>query len=153
MLKTIQRYLNRLIWKTPTKRFTFFLQIGIIYTIMFGLAFTVFAGTKIVADLQLFEFTSEYLPTMPGNLWGAMLLLVVVGHVCEMMWRGKGIGSITAMVGFMLWFYAMMVYISIGAYASILLVCFWPLCYWVWYYASAITYKKQLDKGLIRPVK
>jgi len=152
MLSTVQRYLNRLVWKTPRQRFTTFLQIGIIHTLIFGLAFTLFSGTHIVDELQLFQFTSEYLPNIPGNLWGALLLLVVFGHICEMIFRGKGIGSVTAMIGFMLWLYAALSYISLGLYASVFLVCFWPVCFWIWYYASAIIYKKQLDRGLIKPV-
>ncbi len=114
--------------------------------------FTAFGHTTVVSELRLFEFTNEYLPSIPGNLWGAILLIVVLGHVIEMVWRKSKAGPSVAMLGFMAWVYATIAYILIGAYTAILLVAFFPLCYWAWYYFSSISYHKKLDTGDIKPV-
>lgn len=148
----MRKLLRRLIWKTPKERFTFFLQVGVLHTFMMGLAFSAFSWVDAIGGLQLFEFTEKYLPAIPGSFWGTLLVLAVLGHVAEMYWRGHGVGAVTAMVGFMCWLYALLAYLLVAP-VSILLVTFWPLCFWAWYYFSALEYRRELDTGLIDPVE
>lgn len=81
-----------------------------------------------------------------------MMLLVVFGHTLGMIFRGKGIRPVVAMIGFMLWVYASITYIVVGSPISILLVAFWPLAFWIWYYCDAIYYNKELYRGIIKPM-
>lgn len=148
----MKRYLRRLVWKCRKQRFTSFLQLGIIHTLFFAILFTFFADSDRVRDLRLFEFTEEYLPDLQANLWGLLMFVVVMGHVCEMIFRGRGFGPATAMLGFMLWVYASVAYVILDMYLFVPLVCFWPLAYWAWYYVSSVQYHRELDMGIVDPV-
>ena len=148
----MKKFLHRLIWKTPKERFTFFLQIGVIHTLLIGITFSAFSWVSAVESLQLFEFTEKYLPSIPGSFWGTLLVLAAIGHIAEMYWRGHGFGPVAAMVGFMCWLYALLAYVLVAP-VSILMVTFWPLSFWTWYYFSALEYRRELDNDLIDPVE
>lgn len=127
------------------------MHLGVIHSFIVGCAYTLFSWVPAVDNLKLFEFTQEHLPSIPVNFWGGVLLVAVAGHIFELLFRGRGIGAVAAMLGFMTWLYATIAYTFISP-ISILLSTMWPLCFWAWYYLSSIDYRRKLNAGLIPPI-
>lgn len=146
------KYLRRMYMKTDTIPFSPFLHVFIIKTMVIGILFTLFGASDNVSSTALFKMTTDYLPSFVGNLWGLVLLSVVVLHVLEMQFRGKNFGAWTAMIGFMAWIYAGIVYLIDHNYFAIVSITGSSIFFYIWYYVSAATYRRQLHRGEIPPV-
>lgn len=149
---TMKKYIRRLYMKTDTAPFNPFLHVFVIKTLVIGMLFTFYASNQKIESLTLFQLTNDYLPNQAGNFWGLALILVVIGHVLEMEFRGKGFGRYTAMLGFMLWLYAAVVYLLNGNWFGIIAITATSIFFYAWYYGSSINYQRDLKAGIIPPV-
>lgn len=146
------RYLRRLWMKTDTEPFSPFLHVFILKTLIIGIMFTFYGATDNIHGTTLFQLTNDYLPNYAGNLWGIALLVVCVGHILELEFRGAGFGAPTAMFGFLCWGYAACIYILNNNYFGLVAITGTSLFYFGWYYISAVDYRRKLRSGQIPPV-
>jgi len=148
----MKRYLRRLIYKTNDQKFTPFLNVFIIKTLVLGLMFTFFNGVPSVGTSDLYRLTSDYLPIFTVNMWGVVLLITVALHVCEMIFRGKGFGTWVGVLGVMAWVYAAFTYIVNGAYFATIAITGTSIYFYIWYLKHSTQYRYQLMRGEIDPV-
>lgn len=148
----MKKYLRRLYMKTETEKFNPFLHVFIIKSFAIGIMFTAFGATDPIHGTILFELTSDYLPDYAGNLWGISLILVTIGHVCEMLFRGRWFGAVTAMLGFVAWLYAAIIYVMNDNYFALIAITGTSIFFYAWYYVSAKEYRQQLRNGTIQKI-
>lgn len=148
----MKKYLRRLYMKTDTEPFNPFLHLYVLKSLAFGIFFCFLNDTDTIQGINLYRLTTDYLPDYFGNLWGLLLLVTVVGHILEMLFRGKGIGSWVGILGSMLWLYAAFIYASTHQWFSFTAFVAINLFFWPWYYFSSVSYTRALRKGEISPI-
>lgn len=147
-----KKYLRRLYMKTDYQFFNPLLHIFVLKTLAFGLYFTFLGSTEAISETNLYQLTTDYLPSNAGNFWGLCLLLVVFGHILEMEFRGKGFGGWVGILGFMCWLYAGFIYATTGQWFAFTGYVAGDLFFWGWYMVSSNHYRHQLQEKLIPKV-
>ena len=153
MLKTYRNLKHRFFWKTDHKRFEPFLPFFTILNLIIGLLFAFGSFIPRIAELKLFVVLTAFLPApFNASIWGIALVLVFIGHCLEMYYRGKGIGPNIAMVGFILWCYALGIYLSDFTILGIIGIVVPQLFFWGWYFIESKRYGRELRKGEVEVV-
>lgn len=117
---------------------------------LYGLLFIFGELLPSVPALKPYYILNTFVPGIHiAPFWGALLILVFIGHCFATYYKEKPIGTIVAMFGFSLWAYAFIAYT--GAYVLLGFVspAIMFLYFWAWYYIAAGNFKKQIDAGEI----
>lgn len=129
-----------------------FLPFFAILNFIIGLLFLFGSHIPGIAELQLFSVLTLVLPSpFTGALWGAGLIVVFVGHCLEMYFRGKNIGPTVGMTGFLLWCYALYIYLSEFSLMGLVAIVGPQLFFWGWYYIESKNYHRQLEHMEVGP--
>lgn len=149
----MRRFAHRFFWKTDSQRFEPFLPFFTLLNLAIGVLFAFGVLIPPVVGLQLFTALPQILPGgLSATAWGIGLIVTFIGHCLEMYWRARGIGPMVAMTGFILWLYALTVYVSQASVLGILAIALPQLFFWAWYYVSAKDYRRQYNSEEIEGV-
>jgi len=138
--------------KTDYQFFNPFLHVFVLKSLVFGLYFTALSSTETIEQTNLYQLTTDYLPSNVGNFWGICLIIVFFLHIGEMMFRGKGIGLYASILGFMCWLYASFIYLSTEQWFAFTGFVAADLFFWAWYLFSSQQYRHELKVGMIPPI-
>lgn len=146
------KFIRRFFWKTDHKRFQAFLPFFALLNLVIGLLFLFGSMIPNIASLKLFTALTVILPPpFSGALWGFALIVVFIGHCLEMYYRGKNIGPAVGMTGFLLWCYALYIYLAEGAIMALAGIVSPQLFFWGWYYIQSKMYHRELENLEIGP--
>jgi hypothetical protein len=141
----MKTFFHRFIWKDKDERFVPFLVFFTLQNLMIGILFCFGFWIPGISELKLWTVLTQFLPPpFSALVWGVGLVVVFIGHCLEMYFRGEGFGPPTAMLGFILWCYALGVYLSELAVLGIIGVVFPQLFFWSWYYFEAKAYRREI---------
>lgn len=148
----MKKYIRRLYMKTDFRFFNPFIHVFVLKALIYGILFSLFSHTASVKESNLFKLTTEYLPANAGSIWGIFLIIVVVVHLLEMEFRGRGFGAYAAILGFMCWLYAGFIYLNTEQWLAITGIVMPDLFFWAWYLFSSQRYRQELKEHRIPPV-
>ena len=101
-------------------------------TFIFGAAFTFFGYTDTVRTAVLYAQSERQFGSWSLSAWGVCAMIVTVWNTYIIIARKPN--SAGAMLGFMLWLYAVLIYLSGDFYFQILVAAVPNLIFWGWWY-------------------
>lgn len=113
---------------------------------MYGIGFTLFPQFSWVNSSSLFQsffMVHDWLP----RIWGIGAVLAGGSAISMMLLRKPFLGGTAAMLGFLVWLFAGILYISNGYILVFLTVSVPNMYFWVFYYFRLKWYIRQRDYG------
>ena len=107
-------------------------------TFVFGMAFTFFGKTDTVREAVLYSESQRQFGEWSLSVWGVCAMLVSVWNTYIIIARKPN--SFGAMLGFALWLYAVLIYLSGDFYFQILVAAVPNLIFWGWWYIRLSRY-------------
>lgn len=142
----MNKFFNNLMWREPGVKFHPLMHAFLFITLVFGVAYSLDPDVFGLHRSPLYEFSEENLNSKVPELWGAALLLTTALNTVTLGTRWKFIGGFTAMLGFLCWLYASIVYAWVGYPLGLFGIAGPNLFFWTWYYMRVKAYHRAPPK-------
>lgn len=116
--------------------------------IVYGLGFAFFGGFDFVSSSSLFQSFDSVHTWLP-QVWGVAALLSGLAAVTMVLFRKAFLGGAAAMNGFLVWLFAVIVYLLNGYLLVAISVGAVNLYFWVYYYFRLHWYLRMKARGII----
>ena len=106
-------------------------------TALFGVAFVFFSDPLGASQTVLYEETTVNIASWAANIWGSFAILSCLTMVIAFQIRSKRAATAGTMIGFMVWLYALVMYIIGGFFFGVLVAALPNMLFWGWLYFVA----------------
>jgi hypothetical protein len=146
----LSKYWHRLVYRSEGNKVPFLIYPFLFMTAVPGIAYTFFGGSQTVQASILYGLTAVQLGTVGVSVWGIACMAAVVIALVNILMRKKWAGRTAPVLGFMVWTYALIVYLTNGFYYQLLVFALPQVVFWVWHYLRVEDYWRNFDAGLER---
>jgi len=120
------------------------------YTLNMGIAFVFFTSTASVQASVLYQLTTDIALVPAVSLWGVAAIAAVVLSIVNLLMRYRPISSAGPLLGYLVWFYAVVVYSTHGYWFQIIPAII-QLVFWAYHHMRLLEYRHNVDRGIEIP--
>lgn len=131
---TLRKFGHRITYRPDGVRRNSLSYIFFFQTLAFGVAYTFFGHTDTVSNSILYVETQNAFGFIPLPIWGVCAMLVTVANIAGILTEKVSVVKSSALVGFMLWLFASIVYLLSDSYFQLAVGGFVQVYFWIWYY-------------------
>lgn len=147
----MRKYARRFIYRnTDGERFPLYLYLMMAYTLSMGVAFVFFGNTTSVQASVLYNLTTDIALVPAVSLWGVAAIAAVGLTAFNLLARYRPISSWGPILGYLVWVYAAVVYLTHGFWLQFIAAFIW-LCFWALHHVRLIGYRHAVDAGYEDP--
>lgn len=107
-------------------------------TFVFGFSFTFLNDTENIKNVILFAQSEKSIGYFVISVWGVAAMLITIANTYSVV--NRKFSPAPALLGFMLWLYAGVIYGMTGFYFQLAVVGVPNLIFWGWYYVQIRAY-------------
>lgn len=135
-------FLTRLTRSARGELYNFLIYPFLLSTLAYGVGFAIFKGTDAVNKSSLFDSMHSISPFLT-DIWGWLAIAVIVVGVYVLVFDKPPVGRANCYVGFLLWFFAAVIYVLSGGWLTLFSVTVPNLMFWTWQYFSLSEFRRQ----------
>lgn len=143
----MNEFIHNLVYRIDGKRVHPLSHIFFFITFVFGFCFLFMGDTTTISSLILYTESAKDFGAWALSLWGVCAMLITVLNTLAIGLHSKFVTG-TAMLGFGLWAYALVVYLAGGFWFHVLVVAVPNIWFWAWYYIQVTFLKRKYEKRL-----
>lgn len=114
-------------------------------TLSYGIGFVIFKHTDAVSKSSLFEAMHNISPFLT-DIWGILAILVIFVSLYALIFDRPPVGKVNCFIGFLLWFFAAVIYVLSGGILTLFSVAIPNLFFWTWHYFSLARFRREVKQ-------
>lgn len=143
----MKKYINRVLYRSPGKQLPFLIYPFLLMTAAPGFAYVFFSSTNTVSASILFTLTSVTFGSIFVSVWGVAAVVAVLLALVNIVFRKKWAGRSAPMLGFMVWLYALIIYLDSSFILQAIGYAIPQMLFWAWHYVRVEQYWRNVENG------